>query len=107
MSFVSTFLHARPATSGWWVCLPRERLKPASQLGVDRRRLCHRADYSADYYSESGGVTTGTDVAERLRVTVRQPVSLLAHRINDRHVIAFSCGAGLLLPLFQFDFARG
>jgi hypothetical protein len=106
MSFVSTFLHTRPETSSWWESLPREQGEPASELGLDCRRLCHRADYSADY-SASGGVANGTDVAERLRVTVRQPVSLLAHWIVDRHVIAFSCGGGLLLPLFQFDFARG
>lgn len=106
MSFVNTFRHTRPATNAWWASSPRGQRKPAAELGVDCRRLCHRADCSADY-SESGGVATGTDVAERLRVAVRQPVSLLAHWIIDRRVIAFSCGAGLLLPLFQFDFAQG
>jgi len=25
----------------------------------------------------------------------------------DRHVITFSCGAGPMLPLFQFDFDQG
>lgn len=106
MSFVSTFPHTRPEASARWEPLPREQRKPAVELGLDCRRLFNRAADTADY-SASGGVATGTDVAERLRVTVRQPVSLLAHWIVDRQVIAFSCGAGLLLPLFQFDFAQG
>jgi len=106
MSFVSPFLHTRPEASAWCESLPGEQRKPAAESGVDCRCLCHRADDSADY-SASGGVATGNEVAERLRVTVRQPVSLLAHWIVDRHVITFSCGAGLLLPLFQFDFAQG
>jgi hypothetical protein len=64
------------------------------------------ADCPADF-AASGGLATGTEVADRLRAEVRQPVSVLARWIVDRQVIAFSCGAGLWLPLFQFDFAQG
>jgi len=58
-------------------------------------------------YSTCGGVATGTEVAERLRITVRQPLSVLARWIVDRHVINFTCAAGPMLPLFQFDFDQG
>jgi len=65
-----------------------------------------QAGFPADF-ATSGGVAAPTEVAERLRAKVRQPVSLLAHWIVDRRVIALPCGAELLLPLFQFDFAQG
>jgi len=58
-------------------------------------------------FSAYGGAATGDDVAERLRVCVRQPVSALARWIVDKQVITFSCGSRLMLPLFQFDFDQG
>lgn len=109
MSIISTFLNTRRETGAWPVHWPRESHEPHEPLdkvGVGCGCLCQRADCPADY-SACGGVATGTDVAERLRATVGQPVSLLAHWIVDRHVITFSCGSGLMLPLFQFDFDQG
>ena len=118
MSFVSTFLDTRLSTNTGWAPPPRERREPAAEPGAEWRCPGHRADCAADHsanyfaddsadYSALGDMATGSEVAELLRVTVRQPVSLLAHWIVDRRVIALSCGAGLLLPLFQFDFAAG
>jgi len=106
MSIITTFLSTRPETSAWRVPWPREQPEPADKFGVGCGCLCHRANCPADY-SACGGVATGNDVAERLRVTVRQPLSVLARWIVDRHVITFSCGAGPMLPLFQFDFDQG
>ncbi len=106
MSLVRRFPEAQPDNSvrptgrahgpGW----------PVAEPALSYQRLCRLADCPADF-AASGGVATGTDVADRLRDTVRQPVSALAHWIVERQVIAFSCGAGLWLPLFQFDFAQG
>ena len=112
MSFAIRFLDEQPASSDWNVNLPREAREfgQSGQSDADLTpkvpRLCRLPDCSADF-AASGGLATGTEVADRLRVTVRQPVSALAHWIVDRQVIAFSCGAELWLPLFQFDFTQG
>jgi len=106
VSIISTFRNTGSETDAWWVSWPREPHEPADKVGVGCGCQCQRADCLVDY-SACGGVATGTDVAERLRVTVRQPLSVLARWILDRNVITFSCGAGPMLPLFQFDFDQG
>jgi len=106
MSSVSRFPEVQPDNSAWPTGLPREPRRPVPESILSYQRLCRRADCPADF-AASGGVATGTEVADRLRDAIRQPVSVLAHWIVDRQVIAFSCGAGLWLPLFQFDFAQG
>lgn len=106
MSIISTFLNTRPQTGTWRGPWPCEQHEPADKVGLGRECVCHWTNCAADY-SSCGGVATATGVAERLRATVRQPVSLLAHWIVDRHVITVSRGAGLMLPLFQFDFDQG
>ena len=106
MSIISTFLNKRPETIAWPAPQPREQHEPADKVGLGCECRYYRADCLADY-SACGGVATGNDVAERLRVTVRQPLSVLARWIVDRHVITFTCGARPMLPLFQFDFDQG
>ena len=58
-------------------------------------------------FRRTGGVATGSEVARLLRDCVDQPISLLARWIVSRQVITFAWRADSLLPLFQFDFARG
>lgn len=110
MSFFSSHRFAQPETSAWRDKLPDQQRERFTELDADYknewRSDCRRADCLAGDCA-SGGVATANKVAERLRVEVSQPVSLLARWIVDRHVIAFSCGAELMLPLFQFDFAQG
>jgi len=106
LSLFSTVHHTRPRPSVWHEFLRREARQFAEPPKTDCRCLCQSADCAANY-SACGGVATGDDVAERLRVTVRQPLSVLGRWIVDRHVITLSCGARLMLPLFQFDFDRG
>lgn len=116
MLLVRTTQFTRPKTSTQWLRLPRassrrppgppEPRLPVAEFGAACQPLCYTTRCPADF-STSGGVATGTEVAERLRTKVGQPVSLVARWIVDRRVIAFSCGAGQLLPLFQFDFAAG
>lgn len=110
MPFVSSHPCEQPQTSARHLNLADEQRKRVADFCTDcqseRRRDCPRAACPADY-SASGGVATGTEVAERLRVEVSQPVSLLARWIVDRQVIAFSWGPGLMLPRFQFDFPQG
>jgi len=46
--------------------------------------------------------------ADGLAVSVRHPVSLFAQdRRSARHRLLVLCCAGLMLPLFQFDFDQG
>ena len=106
MFFVSAPRSTRPETRAQGMRLPSANRQPAEEFAVDCQRLCHRVSCPADF-SSSGGVATGSEVAERLRAEVGQPISLVARWIVDRHVIVFSCGARLWLPLFQFDFAQG
>jgi len=106
MSIISTFLNARPGTSAWMAPRSREKHELAEKVGLGCECGYHRADCLADY-SAYGGVANGNEVAERLRVTVRQPLSVLARWIVDRHVITFTCRARPMLPLFQFDFDQG
>lgn len=58
-------------------------------------------------FGASGGVATGSEVADLLRPWVDQPISLLARWIVARQVITLAWRADTLLPLFQFDLARG
>ena len=110
MQFVSTFFHTLPGTRAGWTAPPRSSRLLVAESGAEPRavsqRSGHLAGCAADF-SASGGVATGTDVAERLRAKVDQPVSALARWIVDRQVVAISGGPTLLLPLFQFDFATG
>ncbi len=106
MPVISTFHNPRPETSAWRAPRSREKHEPADKVGLGCECRHNRTDCLADY-SACGGVATGNDVAERLRVTVRQPLSVLARWIVDRHVITFACGARPMLPLFQFDFNQG
>ena len=99
---VRGFPDAQPDNGAWPLGLPREPRRHAAGLALSGQRVCRQADFGA-----SGGVTTGTEVAARRRDAVTQPVLVLVHWIADRQVIAFSCGAGLWLPRFQFDFAQG
>lgn len=57
-------------------------------------------------FDASGGVATGSEVAELLRPWVAQPISLLARWIVARQVITLAWSAESFLPLFQFDLAR-
>ncbi len=57
-------------------------------------------------FAASGGVATGSEVADFLRPWVDQPISLVAHWIVARKVITLAWRNDTLLPLFQFDFAR-
>ncbi len=106
MSSVSIFLFRRPEPIGGRLALQREPRSPAAKSALRCQHLCQQAGCPADC-AAFGGVATGDEVVERLRNVVRQPVSLLARWIVDRQVIAFTCQAGVLLPLFQFDFAGG
>jgi len=108
MSIMSTFQNTRSQTNTWLTFWPREQDEFASNIGVgvDCPCVCRRDHCIADF-SACGGVATGDDVAERLRVTVRQPLSALARWIVEKQVITFSCNSGLMLPLFQFDFEQG
>jgi len=106
MSFLNSFSHPPSETRADWASLPRPPRQAVADSGVDFQHSRHHAGCPADF-SKSGGVATGTEVAERLRAAVGQPVSLLARWIVDRRVIVFSFGSVLLLPLFQFDFAAG
>ena len=110
MSFLTTPGHTHQQTSAPWPQWPRtpagELRLPAAEPARTCHPLCQLARCPANF-STSGGIATGTEVAERLRDEVRQPVSLVAHWIVGRNAITFSCGARLWLPLFQFDFAHG
>ena len=106
MFLVRRFPHAPPDSSARAMGLTGVAGRPVAETALGYPRLCRLADCPADF-AASGGVATATEVADRLRNAVTQPVSVLAHWIVDRQVIAFSCGAGLWLPLFQFDFAQG
>jgi len=118
MSFVSRFSHTPAEASAQAPLLsrlPRKAIaESVAQCDCPCQRACHRSRQQPDSgtacpsgYCASGGVATATEVAECLRAEIRQPVSALARWIVDRQVIAFSCNGALLLPLFQFDFARG
>ena len=106
MAYVSTFSLEGQESSAFGFGLLREPHRPVAEPAVGGQGLCRRDGCPADF-AASGGVATGNEVADYLRVRVCQPVSLLARWIVDRRVIVFSCGADLLLPLFQFDFAQG
>lgn len=106
MPFISTFLHTPPETRAAWTAWPPSPRQLVAGSGAPPHRSGHHAGCAADF-STSGGVATGTVVAERLRAKVSQPVSALARWIVDRRVVAMACGPALLLPLFQFDFATG
>lgn len=132
MSLVRTQQITRPKISSQWLQLPGglppgfpggvpsglprgllreppgsiEPRKPGITLGSECQPFGHSTLCPANFAS-SGGVATGSDVAERLRAKVGQPVSLVARWIVDRRVIAISSSSRLLLPLFQFDFAAG
>jgi len=104
MSMMSIFPSNQPQTSAWRALWPRGQHELANNLGIGCR--CLRDRCTADF-SACGGVATGDDVAERLRISIRQPLSALARWIVNREVISFSCKSGLMLPLFQFDFDQG
>lgn len=106
MSMVSRFLGSPPNSSAWRAGFRCEPSQSAGQLSPDSPRHSRPA-CGAPYFAASGGVATGTDVADRLRDAVAQPVSVLARWIVQRQVIAFSSGGEMLLPLFQFDFVHG
>ena len=57
-------------------------------------------------FKASGGALTGSEIAELLRLRMDQPISVLARWIVSRQVVTFAWQSNLLLPLFQFDFAR-
>ena len=78
MSIISTFRNTSSETGAWWLPWPREPHEPADRVGVGCGAChCPRANCLADY-STCGGVATGTNVAERLRVAAGQPLSVLA-----------------------------
>lgn len=72
-------------------------------IGSDRR--CDGGCILEAFHA-SGGVATGNEVADLLRPRVDQPVSLVARWILSRQVITLAWRGAILLPLFQFDFAR-
>jgi hypothetical protein len=106
MSIISTFRNTSSETGAWRARWPREPHPPADNADVGCGCPSHRIECLVDC-SACGDIATVTDVAKRLRAKVRQPVSVLAHWIVDRSVVTFSYGAGLMLPLFQFDFDQG
>ena len=57
-------------------------------------------------FQASGGALIGSELANLLRLSVNQPISLLARWIVSGQVVTFAWQSNLLLPLFQFDFAR-
>ncbi len=106
MSFVNTFEPAQPTPGASRVPMSRGQRKPIDDCGAGNQRHGPRNDWAAEFLA-SGGVATSSEVAERLREKISQPVSLLARWIVDRRVVVLSCAAGTALPLFQFDFTLG
>lgn len=100
MSLVSIVRPPRPVLCDWQE--PAAFRTPRAQCDGDLHCACQ-----LQYFHSSGGVSAGREIAERLRPVHSQPVSLLAHWIVDRRVLAFSCCSGLMFPMFQFDFVRG
>jgi len=72
MSIIITLLNTRPETSARRAPWPHEQQKPAEKSGVGCLCLRRCANCLADE-SACGGVATGNDVGERLRVTLRLP----------------------------------
>ncbi len=57
-------------------------------------------------FAVSGGVATGSELADLMRPRVNQSISLIARWIVTRRVIAFTWRSEMFLPLFQFDLVR-
>ncbi len=102
----STFSHAQPKLGVWQVSLAPQHCRPIVECGVEDSRLCRAGICSGECHA-SDTFATANHIAERLRVRICQPVSALARWIVDRRVAVLRSDAGLVLPLFQFDFANG
>ena len=74
-------------------------LTPSVSCAVDMGPL-------PDAFEASGGAVIGSELADLLRLSVDQPISLLARWIVSGQVVTFAWQSNLLLPLFQFDFTR-
>lgn len=70
----------------------------------------HRADRSTSefpgplsLYQRAGGVESCDALAGRLRPHVAQPVSVVAHWLVERKIVAFDWHSRTFIPLFQFS----
>lgn len=60
-------------------------------------------EYLVGVFLDCGGIRSGDEVAFTLGDHSRQPVSLLARWIVNRHILSLKRHGSLLVPLFQVD----
>jgi len=72
-------------------------------LSTDKQALRQRFDTIWSAFTRHGGVWDVSEVEQRLRLHVQQPISTLAHLIVERRIVTFSWGEKTWFPAFQFE----